>query len=521
MDSKLRIYLFSSTHWDREWYQPFQGFRRRLVDMTDDLLDSLETHPEFPQFTFDGQTIVLRDYLEIAPENEERLRNLIRERRILVGPWYVMPDEFLVSGESLIRNLLIGTSLAKEFGAEPMRYGYICDIFGHAAQTPQIFSGFGFDGALLGRGTNEPDLPAHFLWESPDGSRVTTFKLPDDGGYGDFFSSYLNRIPKDASDAEKDDLLRSVIERERSRSDIPVVLLMDGLDHMHIHTEALLDTKNRLERLYPDADVHIGGLEEMARALKPYRAAMPVKTGEINDTARDQHGYVKLITNTLSSRYDLKQKNDAAQTELEIWSGLFTVLTGLTGRPLRPSYYRTAWRYIIENHPHDSICGCSIDQVHRDMHYRFDQALEIGAEISHTGLRTISDGSESNVPEIILTVMNPLPFPRCEAVSAQVYFPSDWKWRYSEPGGFEEIDSFQLLDEAGKPVPFKVTEYCGTQELPTSGRGSLATDTLLSSQPIHLPAAMPDTILSLPITPSALSTLSGPAPSRRKTPSSA
>ena len=457
MDPKLRIYLFSSTHWDREWYQPFQGFRRRLVDVTDDLLESLEKHPEFPQFTFDGQTIVLTDYLEIAPENEERLKKLIREGRILVGPWYVMPDEYLVSGEALIRNLLIGASLARKFGAEPMRYGYICDIFGHAAQTPQIFAGFGMEGALLGRGTNEADLPAHFLWESPDGTRVTAFKLPDEGGYGDFFSSYLNRLPGDASETDKDSLLQEIVERERGRSHIPVVLLMDGLDHMPIHTEALLDAKARLERLYPEAEVRIGGLEDMARALRPYRDGMPVKTGEINDTAREKHGYLHLITNTLSSRYDLKQKNDAAQTELETWSGLFTVLTALKGRPLRPSYYRTAWRHVIENHPHDSICGCSIDQVHRDMHYRFDQALEIGAELSHTGLRTVSDGREADGAEIILTVMNPLPFPRSEAVSVQVYFPDDWKWRYSEPFGYEEINAFRLLDEAGESVPFKVT----------------------------------------------------------------
>ncbi len=469
MEQKLRIYLFSSTHWDREWYQSFQGFRRRLVDMTDDLIESLESHPEFPQFTFDGQTIVLRDYLEIAPENEIRLRKLIREGRILIGPWYVMPDEYLVSGEGLIRNLLIGTALAREFGVEPMRYGYICDIFGHAAQTPQIFAGFGFEGTLLGRGTNEADFPAHFLWESPDGTRIITFKLADEGGYGDFFSSYLNQLSPDASESEKDDLLRQVVERERSRSDIPVVLLMDGLDHMHIHTEALLDVKARLSRLYPDAEICIGGLENMVHKLQPYRGEMPVKVGELNDTAREQHGYVHLITNTLSSRYDIKQKNDAAQTELEKWSGLFTVLTALEGHPLRTGYYRTAWRHVIENHPHDSICGCSIDQVHRDMHYRFDQALEIGAEISHTGLRTLSDGGDSDGAEIILTVMNPLPFPRNEAVSIKVYFPADWKWRYSEPFGYEEINAFQLLDEDGKPVPFKVTDILRDTRAPNFG----------------------------------------------------
>jgi alpha-mannosidase/mannosylglycerate hydrolase len=139
---KFDIFYFSSTHWDREWYQDFQGFRARLVKMTNALLSLLDKDPEYRTFHFDGQTVVLEDYLEIEPERREELAARIREGRILIGPWYVMPDELLVSGESIIRNLMKGHKIAKDFGVEPWKFGYVCDCFGHIAQLPQILSGF-------------------------------------------------------------------------------------------------------------------------------------------------------------------------------------------------------------------------------------------------------------------------------------------------------------------------------------------------------------------------------------------
>lgn len=183
-----KIYYFFGTHWDREWYKSFQGFRYMLVKITDKIIDTLENDPAFTSFTFDGQTIVLDDYCAVRPENRERLKKLIREGRIHVGPWYVMPDEFLCSGESLIRNLQTGHAIAREYGAEDaMKYGYVCDVFGHTGQLPQILAGFGIKGALLGRGTNAEDTPAHFIWEAPDGSTSITFKVPEEFGYGTFW----------------------------------------------------------------------------------------------------------------------------------------------------------------------------------------------------------------------------------------------------------------------------------------------------------------------------------------------
>ena len=134
MNSKKRIYFYSGTHWDREWYQTFQGFRKRLVDAMDELIDYLETNEDYGIFHMDGQTIVLEDYLEIMPHKRERLAALIKSGRIVIGPWYNMPDEFLVSGESLIKNLRRGMHISRnEWGVEPSSNAYICDIFGHSS----------------------------------------------------------------------------------------------------------------------------------------------------------------------------------------------------------------------------------------------------------------------------------------------------------------------------------------------------------------------------------------------------
>src|SRR5579885_3318058 len=146
MTRQLNIILVPHTHWDREWYQTFQQFRIRLVKTIDKLLDILDQDDQFTYFMLDGQTIVLDDYLEVQPEQEERLRRYIQAGRILVGPWYLQPDEFLVSGEALIRNLQIGLQRASQFGT-PMRVGYVPDCFGHIAQLPQILQGCGIDSA--------------------------------------------------------------------------------------------------------------------------------------------------------------------------------------------------------------------------------------------------------------------------------------------------------------------------------------------------------------------------------------
>jgi len=163
------IHLVSHTHWDREWHETFQQFRLKLVHLVDGLLHILATDEQYRFFMLDGQTIVLEDYLHMRPEKEAILKSYIQQGRILIGPWYILPDEFLVSPEATIRNLLEGDRTSLDYGAK-MEIGYLPDTFGHIGQMPQILDGFGFKTACIWRGVG--DQPNEFWWASPDGSRV-------------------------------------------------------------------------------------------------------------------------------------------------------------------------------------------------------------------------------------------------------------------------------------------------------------------------------------------------------------
>ena len=178
--SEPQVIFVPHTHWDREWYRPFQSFRMQLVDLVDRVLEMLDADPEFA-FTLDGQLATIDDYLEIRPEQAERIVAHVASGRLAIGPWQILMDEFLVSGETLARNLEMGWRRAEDFGG-PMRVGYLPDMFGHVAQMPQLLQLFGFHHAVVWRGVPAAIDRSGFWWSSPDGSTVRAEYLPQ--GYG-------------------------------------------------------------------------------------------------------------------------------------------------------------------------------------------------------------------------------------------------------------------------------------------------------------------------------------------------
>ncbi|MCX6068172.1 MAG: hypothetical protein NT121_20880 [Chloroflexi bacterium] len=223
------LHVISHTHWDREWYLTFQQFRLKLVHLVDKLLDILAEDPEYKYFMLDGQTIVLDDYLLMRPEMESVLRGHIQSRRILIGPWHILPDMFLVSPEAHIRNLLEGARTARKFGPK-MPIGYIPDPFGHPGQIPQILKGFGIQAAALWRGLS--DQPAELWWQGPDGSRVLLAYLRD---------SYSNGANLPVHDsAQFAQLITTARDSLAAHSAVNDFLIMLGTDHMEPspHTSA-------------------------------------------------------------------------------------------------------------------------------------------------------------------------------------------------------------------------------------------------------------------------------------------
>ncbi len=488
-----KIFYYSGTHWDREWYLTFQGFRYHLVDRTDEIIETLENDSDFKTFVFDGQTIVLEDYLKVRPENEKRLRKLIEDERILVGPWYVMPDEFLASGESLIKNLQMGHKLAFKFDApDAMKYGFVCDMFGHIGQLPQILQGFGIEGALVGRGSNAMDTPAHFMWEAYDGSRVLTFKVPESFGYASFFRDVWEPYTS-GQNSDWDELVQravAYVENESRRSEASYVMLMDGMDHNRIHPLAPKLAKE-LEKAF-DCPVVFESPETMIEEIMSESLELPVKKGEMNHTTKDLVEHSMLIPHTLSSRYDLKKVNDECQNLLEKWVLPLQLLSKLftPENAIPATYADLAYDYLIQNHAHDSICGCSIDAVHQDMHYRYRQSAQISQEVIRGFVRDnigLTDNlpafireefdrqrqDEKNLPPfgpfgpnktsegpvLLLDVWNPLPFPRKEENVVELYFQGDYPKFYHEQGSSEKINSFKIFDGKGREIPYTLLKF--------------------------------------------------------------
>jgi mannosylglycerate hydrolase len=432
---RLLVLVYHHTHWDREWWATFQDFRFRLVQTIDRLLDALEARPEFTSFMLDGQDIVLEDYLEIRPQNRERLVSLVQAGRLHVGPWYVLADQFLTSGEATIRNLWLGERVARGLGVENARVGYLPDQFGHAGQMPQILSGFGIDSAVVWRGFGgpAPEMRSEFWWEAPDGSRVLGVYLARE---------YHRRHHTPEDTAER---LREFVEYMRPYATAAVILEPYGGDHLPVDA-ALADHVKSVAEALRDAgiDYRIGSLTEYVQLARIGEPDLGVTwKGEGRAYGRQAN----LLPGVLSARLYLKQANRDAQSQLERYAEPLQALDWMLGGRYEAEYLWTAWKHLLPNHAHDSICGCSIDQVHREMLPRFAEAQQVGELLALTALerlaaRIAGEGAPGAEPVI---VFNPLNWPRTEAVSVLMNPDLD-----IEPG------SWALYDPAGSVVPFQV-----------------------------------------------------------------
>jgi alpha-mannosidase len=393
--AKLKtIAVISHTHWDREWYATFQQYRMRLVRLIDKLLDILQTQPDYAYFMLDGQTVILEDYLEVQPSRKAQLRDYIQTGRILVGPWYVLPDQFLISGEAHIQNLLRGQQIARNFGAS-MPVGYIPDPFGHIGQMPQILKGFGLESAAMWRGIGPELGQLEFIWEAPDGSSVEAIHLAV--GYNTGLA--LNAGVEPAL-VQLDGLKRELLNRSVSG----IVPLMNGNDHAEPSPElskTIETLKLRLaERGQAVEFVHttLPQYFEMAREhLVWERPETPHHIGEFRNSQ-----LAFLLPGVLSTRMWIKQVNNKLETLLERWAGPHLAWwqslskcgeghsEGEYQAASVQALYKTAWKYLLLNDPHDSICGCSIDQVHQEMKTRYSWIEQIGSQLRDESLRGLA-----------------------------------------------------------------------------------------------------------------------------------
>ncbi|HXG87136.1 MAG TPA: glycosyl hydrolase-related protein [Vicinamibacterales bacterium] len=375
----MQTHIVSHTHWDREWYLTYEQFRLRLVSLIDRLLDLMETQSDYEYFHLDGQTIVLEDYLELRPHQEPRLRKLIEAGRILIGPWYDMPDEFLVSGESLVRNLAMGHRIARSFGT-PMPVGYLPDLFGHVAQMPQILRNFGLDNAILWRGFGGPK--AEYWWQSPDGSRVLMMHLPPEG--------YCNATRVHLDPEAMLHRATRAIKFEEGRTAVGQMLLMNGVDHVEPHP--VIPSLARQLSTALGASVKHSTLPAYVDAVREGVVSTGVgKTLEvINGELRSGEDYANLLPGVFSARVYIKQANTRVQTLLEKRAEPLATFAAMLGARYPGEELRYAWKTLLQNHPHDSICGCSIDPVHEENMTRFARAEQVARALVHDAAAVIA-----------------------------------------------------------------------------------------------------------------------------------
>lgn len=454
-----KLIIIPHTHWDREWYLPFQEFRVKLVEAIDDLLDLLERRPDYRHFTLDGQTILLEDYLEVRPERRAQIGHFVQQGRLSVGPWYVLPDQFLVSPEALVRNLLVGHEQAQSLGGV-LRVGYLPDPFGHISQLPQLLLGFGIDVAVLWRGLDESGA-TELTWQGSDGSRVLLLHLA--GGYNNAAA-----LP-----APEDGLLGRVrhLARElRQRAATEYAALMNGDDHARPQAELpeLIAHANPLLR---DMELVHGSLAELAdgvrQALSRSGRPLPVVAGELRSGR-----LAPVLPGVLSARMWLKQRNAASEQALERWAEPFSVLADLAeGQSASPGarqrgFLRLAWRYLLQNHPHDSITGCSVDQVHEEMRTRYDWVDQIAGALTASALARLAARintlpSDEDVPSVASEAdkgsarASPLPGPALVVFNPEAHPRTDFA-RVELP--LVRGAAPTLRDDQGRVLPTQVLE---------------------------------------------------------------
>lgn len=432
----LHLHVISHTHWDREWYLSHERFRLRLVDLIDRLLDILDANAEFRVFHLDGQTIVLEDYLELRPYQRTRLERHIRAGRILVGPWYLQNDHFLTHGESTVRNMLLGHRICREWDVAPMPTGYSPDLFGNISQFPQILRGFGLESAVYGRGYQGPDGHTEFLWRSPDGSTVLAI----------FLAQWYNNAQRFPADGERAvAMVRELLAGQEGRAQTPHRLLMNGVDHLEAQ-ENLPDILAEINALKPGFTIRQSTLPEYCAAVREALPDPPVHTGELRE---GDEGSV--LTGTASARMPVKLLNHACEQELLRWTEPFSLLARLNGCAYDfESGISYAWKWLIQCHPHDTICGCSIDEVHRQQVSRLTRVRDVAEELTGRALYHLTASALTEPQEGLhsrVAFFNASGTPRAGV--------AETTWNTLEG---EDIADLKLVSANGDALPFAVLE---------------------------------------------------------------
>ena len=460
-----KITVVSNTHWDREFRRSFEKTRHNLLIMLDTTLDILENDPDYHSFTMDGHSIMIDDYLEMRPERTEQVKKFVKEGRLIIGPYYTLPEEFTISHESLIRNLMFGRETVEKYGGKVGTVAYTPSSWGQTGQYPQILRDFGLDKMMFYRGISHHEAPAEYIWKAPDGTEVFASRFAlycrynwyyqvhravsrhrvwsKDYKWGEFDEvpfrqadgfvgggvSYDLKSP--VANYDKSVLKQAILdmlEEEKGHFTTPVFLGMNGHDisvAFPLESQVIKDAK---ELFAGDIDIEHTNLEGFWEEAKKYLdpSKMTVLEGERRSYLKEGK-WTFLFPGTISARTYLKQADFKAYTSLAYYAEPLSSVTKVLLGEYSTRYLHRGWRYLISNHTHDANGGCAPDEVCKDMEYRFRKANDIGEIVTDDAMAAIAknlspEGQEKDAVQLI--VYNSLPFERSVVTELDLEVPS-------------------------------------------------------------------------------------------------
>ncbi|HDF7251349.1 mannosylglycerate hydrolase [Enterobacter hormaechei] len=424
MKAVSRVHITPHMHWDREWYFTTEASRILLVNNMEEILTRLEQDTEYKYYVLDGQTAVLEDYFAVKPENRPRVKALVAAGKLIIGPWYTQTDTTLVSGESIVRNLMYGIRDCLAFG-EPMKIGYLPDSFGMSSQLPHIYNGFGITRTMFWRGCSERHGTdkTEFLWQSQDGSEVTAQVLP----LGYAIGKYL---PEDEAGLRKRlDTYFEVLEKASVTKEI---LLPNGHDQMPLQ-QNIFAVMDKLREIYPQRQFVMSRFEEVFDHIDAHRDELATLKGEFIDGK-----YMRVHRTIGSTRMDIKIAHARIENKIVNVLEPLATLAWTLGFEYHHGLLEKMWKEILKNHAHDSIGCCCSDKVHREVMSRFELAEDMADNLTCFYMRKIVDNMPQS-EEDKLVMFNLTPWPREEVINTTI------RLRASQ---------FRLLDDRGNEIPY-------------------------------------------------------------------
>jgi len=459
MKKPHEIHVISNTHWDREWLNDFQETRLMLVEFFDRLLDVLEKEPGYDSYLLDSQAVPLEDYLEVRPEKRDILAKQVASKRLYVGPWYTCPEAFCVNGESLVRNLLYGHRVAREFG-HVMKVGHTPFSYGQPSQMPQIYAGFGIDTILFYHGVSHDDTPNEFWFEGADGTRLLASQMSSGARYNFYHNIYRRMLygariddreyewgqgglpfhlcgdthcmehhllldpPAGFHTEHLEDAFRSLRQAEIDTATTRFLAFMDGHDSSLADAATLRIIEAAQAYAGNDTLFH-GNLPDLMEKIKREASNVPVLRGE-RRVPKPMGARVHLYSDVLSCRTRMKRLNVHAETVLQRWAEPFAAFASSVGAEYPSTALDLAWKTLLKCHAHDSIAGTGVDDIEQDMNDRLRQVVNISRGVTRRALQSLQvriDHSNAGPNDVLLTVFNPSPYPRSEIVTATLDLP--------------------------------------------------------------------------------------------------